>query len=224
VTARPRVDEAPACVAGPEAATLESIALGGMLIDPSLSAGLVAANYAAPLYASWRKISMTNVQDAIDLVADTVKSGDLSDIEKMLVSQAIALQTMFTTLAAKAGSTAVGANMAMLTNLALRAQAQGRATLDSLVNLKHPRTTVIAKQANVGGSGMQQVNNVLSPAHVPAHEAAQQNKMEVLEVGDGSTTLDAGATCPAIKNRSGDEAVEVGHRPTQRGGQGRGRR
>lgn len=211
-------------VVDPEAAKLESTALGAMMIDSSLGAGMVAANFAAPLFSHWKKIDPGNVQDAIDLMAETVNSGDLADVEKMFVAQAVALQTMFTTLAAKAASTGPGTNMAMLANLALRAQTQSRATLDSLVNLKYPRTTVIAKQANVAASGgMQQVNNTVSPAHVPAHETVCQNKVEVLEVGNGSTQLVAGAEIQAVGNRTADAALEVGHRAAKRGGQSRGR-
>lgn len=213
-----------AVIADPDMVKMKSTALGVMMIDPALSAGMVASSYAAPSFASWEDIGPTNVQDAIELLAETVKSGDLSDVEKMLVSQAVALQTMFSTFAAKAAHMSAGANMAMLTNLALRAQAQSRATLDSLVNLKYPRTTVIAKQANVAASGgMQQVNNVAAPAPAPAHEESRPNKLEAVEVMNGSTTLDAGATRSAGRDHSRDETMVEVDRPTKPGGTRRGR-
>ena len=48
----------------------------------------------------------------------------------------------------------------LFVSLALKAQNQSRATLDTLANIKNPRQTVITKQANIS-NGPQQVNNTL---------------------------------------------------------------
>ncbi len=135
---------------------IESAALGSMITDPALAGGMVAATYGGPMLSAWKTISANDVQAAIDLMADAVKGGDLSDIESMLTAQAVALQSMFTALAARATQVRGIAEINAITSLALRAQAQSRATVDSIVNLKHPRTTVIAKQANIAAAGGQQ--------------------------------------------------------------------
>lgn len=89
--------------------------------------------------------------------AHAVNRGDLAQAEAMLINQATALQSLFARLAER-GMTceqapAFEANMRM----ALRAQAQCRATLETLANIKNP-PVIYAKQANIS-NGPQQVNN-----------------------------------------------------------------
>ncbi len=71
--------------------------------------------------------------------------------------------------------------------LALRAQAQSRATVQTLAEMKMP--TVFARQANIA-NGHQQVNNVMGgePARAGALEAAPT---KLLEAPDGER-LDPG--------------------------------
>ena len=49
-------------------------------------------------------------------------------------------------------------NLESFPGLALKAQAQSRATLSALVDLKHPRQTTFVKQANIT-NGLQQINS-----------------------------------------------------------------
>ena len=89
----------------------------------------------------------------------------------MLMNQATALQTLFARLAERGmGNDNVGpfeANMRM----ALRAQSQCRATLETLAAIKNP-PVIYARQANVT-TGPQQVNN-----GVAAHARARENESE----------------------------------------------
>jgi hypothetical protein len=71
----------------------------------------------------------------------------------------------------------------------------------------YPRTTVIAKQANIATNGaMQQVNNGAGPSPARAREggATAPNELIALESHHGSTILDAGATRAAS---GGDQAA-----------------
>jgi hypothetical protein len=79
-------------------------------------------------------------------------------------------------------------NMETFLRLALKAQSQCRATLETLAAIKNP-PVVFAKQANIS-SGHQQVNNVVPATH------AEENKKpnELLEVNNGRTILDTGTT------------------------------
>lgn len=202
----------------------EAAGRGAMLTDPALASGMITSAYAGPLLSHWKNVSATDVQTAIDLMAHAVKSGDLSDLEAMLVSQAVATQSMFTALAARACGSKDSATVNLLTSLALRAQAQSRSTIDSIANLKFPRTTVIAKQANItSNGGQQQINNGMPHSHAPAHETFVPNELKALETGNGSTPLDAGATRPAGRDRSRDAAMVEINRTTKRGGQVRER-
>jgi len=87
-----------------------------------------------------------------------VQGGDLKPVEAMLIGQAMTLETLFTSLTRKAANQEYMANMQTYLNLALKAQAQCRCTLEALAEIKNPRQVSIVKQANISG-GHQQVNN-----------------------------------------------------------------
>ncbi|MFC5610194.1 hypothetical protein [Variovorax soli] len=68
-----------------------------------------------------------------------VGRNDLSDLEAMLVSQATALQTIFTSLARRASLQVQLRHYETFLGLALKAQSQSRATISALVDLRYPR-------------------------------------------------------------------------------------
>lgn len=111
---------------------------------------------------SWSKFAgEADLQELCnDLGEQTVKvqEGDMRPVEGMLYRQAKTLETMFTSLARRAanqdGLKQFQANLA----LALKAQAQCRATLEALAEIKNPRPVQFVKQANMT-TGPQQVNN-----------------------------------------------------------------
>ena len=83
--------------------------------------------------------------------------GDMQHAEAMLSSQATALQTLFARLTERAMGQTHLPNLEALMRLALRAQSQSRATLETLATIKNP-PIVYARQANVT-TGPQQINN-----------------------------------------------------------------
>lgn len=104
---------------------------------------------------------------------DQVKSGDLSGIEAMLTSQATALDAIFAECARRAclnmGEYINAADTYM--RMAMRAQGQCRATIQTLAEIKNPRPVAFIKQANVA-HGPQQVNNGPGDALAPARNFA----------------------------------------------------
>ena len=105
------------------------------------------------------QLQITETLEAMTEVAAKVRKGDLSWPEEMLVTQAAALNSIFTDLARRSG-----ANMGeyieaseLYMRLALKAQAQCRATIETLAPMKNP-PVVIARQANIS-NGPQQVND-----------------------------------------------------------------
>lgn len=89
---------------------------------------------------------------------DKIKDGDTGSVEAMLCGQAMTLQTMFTSLARSAAlETSLKQYQVKLT-FALKAQAQCRATLEALAEIKNPRPVQFVKQANMT-TGPQQINN-----------------------------------------------------------------
>lgn len=125
----------------------EGVAANAVLLR-SFSAGLTG------------EIGITEtVRSLRDTIAE-VKRGDLSSAEAMLTAQAAALNAMFGELARRSalnmGEYMDAADRYM--RLALKAQGQCRATLETLAVIKSP-PVVFARQANINNGGQQQVNN-----------------------------------------------------------------
>ena len=144
-----------------------------------------------------------------------VKDGNLSGLEAMLLSQATALQTVFTSLALRAASQERLLNYQMFMGLALKAQAQSRATITALVDLKYPRQATFVKQANIA-HGPQQVNNntpssELKEQYAQARPHARQTQPQQNELLEeerhGSTELDTRTTAKATRSHRTVEAV-----------------
>jgi len=91
-----------------------------------------------------------------------VIDGNLSIVELMLINQAQILQSLFTDMVAR-GTVAVNSkygsreSMESYLRLAFKAQAQCRATLETLANIKNPQPTAFIRQQNIAAN--QQVNN-----------------------------------------------------------------
>ena len=92
-----------------------------------------------------------------------VQAGDMQPVEAMLYGQAKTLETIFTSLARRATSQEYLKQFQAYLGMALKAQAQCRATLEALAEIKNPRPVAFVKQANISG-GHQQVNNGMQPA------------------------------------------------------------
>ena len=79
--------------------------------------------------------------------------------------------------------------------LALRAQSQCRATLETLATIKNPPTVAFVKQANIA-HGPQQVNNGVASEPARGEETANP-PTELLEHDDGKQWLDTGTASTA---------------------------
>ena len=86
-----------------------------------------------------------NLRERVDKVID----GDMKPVEAMLFGQAMTLQTIFTSLARKATGQEYLKQFQVNLTLALKAQAQCRATLEALAEIKNPRPVAFVKQANI---------------------------------------------------------------------------
>lgn len=96
---------------------------------------------------------------AVDDQVARVQAGDMGEVEAMLMAQAVSLQTIYASLARRATNQEYLKQYQSYFTLALKAQAQSRATLEALIELKQPRhAPTFIKQANMA-NGPQQVNN-----------------------------------------------------------------
>lgn len=121
-----------------------------------------------------------------------VNGGDLRRAEGMLIAQAHTLDELFNSLARRSHLNMVGGfpqAAETYLRLALKAQTQCRATIETLAAVKNP--PVFARQANINNGGQQQINNGTS---APAGEKSEIKK---LESGDGKW-LDPRATSTAV--------------------------
>jgi hypothetical protein len=100
--------------------------------------------------------------------------------------------------------------------LALRAQNQCRATLETLAAIKNP-PVIFAKQANIA-HGPQQVNN--NSAGIARAEQIEKPQTGLLEHDHGQR-LDTGAAAAASGGDQAMETVGAIHRPAHGRGQGR---
>lgn len=118
-------------------------------------------------------ISLQFTKEILEDSFKRLESGDLSTLEQMLLSQALALNMAFNSLSVRATRQQDVSTMQMLVNLCFKAQNQSRATIDSLVRLKCPSSTQFIKQANIA-QGHQQVNNLAEKNITPQNELLKE--------------------------------------------------
>ena len=128
---------------------------------------------------------------------------DLTQAEAMLLNQATALQSLFARLTEKAFSAKHISEFNDFMRVALRAQNQCRATIETLSTIKNP-PVVYARQANVT-TGPQQINN---GAAAYAHVREIKTEQIQLSVEDNELRTDTGA--PAFTGRIDQEVETVG--------------
>ncbi|MBC7617547.1 MAG: hypothetical protein H7293_00900 [Candidatus Saccharibacteria bacterium] len=145
-----------------------------------------------------------------------VKNGDLASLEAMLLGQATALQSMFTSLVIRATGQERLGNYQAYMGLALKAQNQSRATISALVDLKYPRQATFVKQANIA-HGPQQVNNGTAAGADPEQYAQarshaekstpEQNKLLEADHEQPGKRMDTRAAQTAKRGNSAVETV-----------------
>lgn len=111
--------------------------------------------------------------------ATAVNNGDLKRAEAMLTVQAHTLDAVFNNLAQRAINAEYMDNLDRYLRLALKAQSQCRATLETLAALKNPASVAFVRQANIA-NGPQQVNNGVA-ANAPRAETIESQPNKLLE-------------------------------------------
>ena len=145
--------------------------------------------------------------------AAAVQSGDLARAEAMLINQASSLQALFVRLSERAMEQTQMPNLEGFMRLALRAQSQCRATLETLAAIKNP-PIVYARQANVT-TGPQQINN---GAAAPTRAREIENVQSQLSRGthellpDTRASGNASRVNPALETLGEFDRAEVRRR------------
>ncbi|HRC26319.1 MAG TPA: hypothetical protein PKX87_02690 [Alphaproteobacteria bacterium] len=161
-------------------------------------------------------VSLTDCAEALKAKAKAVHGGDLKNIETLLTTQALALDSIFSSMAMRAklnmGEYMNAAEKYM--RLALKAQGQCRATLETLAAIKNPQPYIQNNKAQY-----QQVNNGMASSegnyasNTRAHAHAGKNQKTTNGLlTDGRAdyeTVDFGGAGAASGDDTELEAVEV---------------
>lgn len=140
-----------------------------LAVAPHVNAMMTVQAYAQGIF---KDVGVSELCSELKGQIAAVRSGNLERAEAMLVAQAHSLDAIFRNLAQRAALNAgeyIGACETYL-KLALRAQSQCRATVETLAAIKNP-PVVFAKQANIA-HGPQQVNNGVASEPTRAEEKA----------------------------------------------------
>lgn len=187
---------------------------------PDQTGERVAAQLVAPEVAAWRIIAAAEKTSGVGDLIDTpgmlaalraqgeaINAGDVNQVEAMLVNQATALQSLFARLIERGVAQDSLPQYEAHMRLALKAQAQSRATLETLASVRNG-PVIYARQANVAAGAPMQVNNGFPGAGARQTENPPNQLLEPpsLDRMDTRTQSGAGAGDPPM------EAVGAKHR------------
>ena len=147
-----------------------------------------------------KELGVTELLAAMRKAGDETVAGDMGRFERVLTHQFLTLDALFNNLAQRSGRQDSFKGIEVLMRLALKAQAQARATAETLALIKNPMPYI--RQANIA-HGHQQVNNgqTLTGA---GNFQSEPNKL--LEAQHGNT-LDIGAQAAAVRANQKLETV-----------------
>lgn len=186
-------------------------------LRPSVRAAITAQAYSK----QFGELALGALVDELSAQSVAASNGDLRRAEAMLVAQAHTLEAIFHELVRRAGL-----NMGEYLNaaetymrLALKAQSQCRATLETLAAIKNPAPVTFVRQANVA-HGPQQVNN--APPAEPSRARESENQPDELLEQQHGERLDGGAARTAIGADTSLDTVEAVQRAENASRQGAG--
>lgn len=179
------------------------------MIRPSVGAGLTVRRF----NTAAGELPLTELVTELAALAKLATEGNTDRCEALLIAHAHSLDAIFNNLARRAADNLGGYPEAVERNLrlAFKAQAQCRATIEALINIKNPRPVAYVQQANIGHSV--QVNNAPSSG-----ESCESRQNELLEAQNGDAWLDRRAPETPSNVDPALAAVEKVHRTKDSGG------
>lgn len=184
-----------------------------MTVDGGMASIQIMQMFGAPM--ACEKLSVAELGAALNDMVAQIKDGDMSSVERLLVTQAVALNALFGECARMVGKnmgTYLPATEAYM-RMALKAQQQSATTLKILGEIKNPRQVAFIKQQN--NAHQQQVNNGTAPPSRAREEGRDQTN-ELLEHQHGEW-MDAGTAVEAGRGNQALEAVDRVHRAADGG-------
>ena len=152
---------------------------------PAFMSALASEKYGQKIMP---ELDLYDVMEELKHDMKAVNNGDLKELENMLLGQAKALQTMFVTLARMSTTQEYLKHHNAYATLALKSQAQSRATIQALIELKYPRQVVVTQQANIN-NGNQQINHGTGTTTATATHAGkkQSEPNELMDIENEDT-------------------------------------
>jgi len=166
------------------AGQLCSLKIGGTSVTTVNSAGNTRISYV--------NLTTGTLVFALSDQCEAASSGDLKRGEALLTAQAHTLDAIFNNLARKAARCEYLNQAEVNLRLALKAQSQCRATLETLAAIKNPQPVAFVKQANIA-HGPQQVNNEVAQPSRASHARKGEKQPNKLLETPNEKPLDTGA-------------------------------
>jgi hypothetical protein len=165
----------------------KSQALARVTLDPIATAATTIVHF-DPLFSDSADF-MDLLSELEQSVQETLEQDRLDHAQTMLAAQAKVLNAIFHALAARSAMNMGEYIEAVDTylKLALRAQSQCRATLETLSEIRNPKIASVVQQANIAG-GHQQVNNHAGDIENQPNELLEREEHERLDFGAASAS------------------------------------
>ncbi|MBN3771194.1 hypothetical protein [Burkholderia sp. Se-20378] len=174
-----------------------------MTVDGGMSSIQIMQMFGTPL--ACETLSVAELGVALNDMVRQISEGDMSSVERLLVTQAVALNALFGECAHRASKN-MGSHLPATDaymRMALKAQQQSATTLKILGEIKNPRQVAFIKQQN--NAQQQQVNNGTPPPSRTRKEEGDPTN-ELLEHQNGEW-MDAGTAGEAGRGNQAMEAV-----------------
>lgn len=185
--------------------------LAQVLLRPSVQAACTIRPYSA-IAVGLEEVDIESLIAELSAQVKQISDGDLRRAEAMLIVQAHTLDAVFNTLARRAAKAEYMPALEGYLRLALKAQSQCRATLETLALVKNPAPVAFVRQANIGQAV--QVNNAATAAGEASRaEESENTQTKLLEAQHGerldreptSTTGRANPNVAAVEKLDGTQ-------------------
>lgn len=196
----------PPCQANPGAFNFrKSEKTDSQLLAELVAGGVLSAATLEQYAGGGAALELTDLVTEMRKAGDEAVAGDLGRVERMLANQLLTLDLLFNNLAQRSGRQESFKGIEVFMRLALKAQAQSRATAETLSIIKNPMPYI--KQANIA-NGHQQVNNAPQPTGAENFQSTQNKLLDV----DNGNVLEYGAQKAPGRANQRMEAVGAIHR------------
>ena len=160
-----------------------------------------------------KELGVTELLAAMRKAGDETVAGDMGRFERVLTHQFLTLDALFNNLAQRSGRQDNYTGIEVLMRLALKAQAQARATAETLSVIKNPMPYI--RQANIAHGHQQVVNGTKAEhsAQARTHAGSFQTEPNKLLEAQHGERLDIGAQAAAGRADPAMATLEAKHRP-----------